>query len=316
MQNVKQARKRRIRVRRFLYDEYHHIYQRTVNRFNLFYDLEDYLVYYTIFCIAARQYEVHVMGLCLMFDHVHMLLKTESKVTMSEFIRQVTSMFAREQNTEVGRKGALFQARFGSAPKKGLKLLRTAIAYLYNNPVERYLCNNAESYRWSFLAYGRSDHPFSDPIVMRNASSSLRKAIKEVNAAEAEDRHLRYGQLNRMLYKLDEKERMQLVDHIISVYNVIDYDALIHCYGTYDSMLTAINSNTGSEYEIKEDRYKFSDMEYVHMLDILRKVEGMKTVRNVVTADIDEKLRLAGLLRQNLECSNTALSKFLHIHIR
>ena len=57
-------------------------------------------------------------------------------------------------------------------------------------------------------------------------------------------------------------------------------------------------------------------MEYVHMLDILRKVEGMKTVRNVVTADIDEKLRLAGLLRQNLECSNTALSKFLHIHIR
>ena len=315
MENTVRERKRRIRLRRFLRDEYHHIYQRTVNRFNLFYDLEDYLVYYTIFSIAARKYGVNVLGLCLMFDHVHMMLKAGSKVVMSEFIRQVTSMFAREQNTEVGRKGALFQARFGSAPKKGLKLLRTAIAYLFNNPVEKLLCSSAESYRWSFLPYAQSDHPFSDPIVMRQASSSLRRAIKEVDTAEAEDRHLRYGQLKRMLYKLNEKERMQLVDHIISIYKVIDYDALICCYGSYESMLMAINSNTGSEYEIKEDRYRFSDMEYVHMLDVLRKVEGMKTVRHVVTADVEEKKRLATLLRQTLQCSPKALSKFLHIDL-
>ena len=226
MENVvKEERRKRVRRRRFLEDEVHHIYQRTINRFNIFYDLEDYLVYYTIFSIAARQYEVTVLGLCLMFDHIHMLLKTDARVRMSEFVRQVTCMFAREQNNDVGRKGSLFQARFGSAPKRGMKLLRTAIAYLFNNPVEKRLCDRAEEYRWNFLAYASSPHPYSDPMVIGEASRSLKRAVKEVDLAESEDRHLRYGQLKRLLSKLDEREKMQLVDHIISIYNFMNAEA-------------------------------------------------------------------------------------------
>ena len=313
MENAKQERKKRARRRRFLEDEVHHIYQRTVRRFNIFYDLEDYLVYYTIFAIAARQYNVIVLGLCLMFDHIHMLIKTEAKVTMSEFVRQVTSMFAREQNNEAGRKGSLFQARFGSAPKRGMKLLRTAISYLFNNPVEKRVCDRAEEYRWSFLAYAISDNPFSDPLIIRHASRKLKSAIMEVNFAESQDRHLRYCQLKRILSTLDEKERQQLVDHIISVYNPFDYDEIIKCYGNYEDMLIAINTNTGSEYEIKEDRYLFSDIEYIRMGKILHDMEGLKDLRKVTGFDIDEKMRLFELLRKHLSCDNLPIIKFLHI---
>lgn len=316
MENVKSGRKTRVRRRRFQEGEVHHIYQRTINRFNIFYDSEDYLVYFTIFAIAARQYGVAVYGLCLMFDHIHILLKSETRVAMSEFVRQVTSMFAREQNNDVGRKGSLFQARFGSAPKKGLKMLRTAIAYLFNNPVERGLCGRAEEYIWNFLAYAVSDHPFSEPIVLGIASQPLRKALKEVDKAEAEGRHLRYGQLRRMFSKLDRRECRQLTDHIISIYNPVENDDLIRCYGTYQEMLIAINSNTGSEYDIKEERYRFSDMEYVKMLDVLRQDEGVKSVRNVTLADIDEKMRLFGVLRHRLSCSDRVIAKFLHLHVQ
>ena len=313
MENAKQERKKRARRRRFLDDEVHHIYQRTVRRFNIFYDLEDYMVYYTIFALAARQYNVIVLGLCLMFDHIHMLIKTEAKVTMSEFVRQVTSMFAREQNNEVGRKGSLFQARFGSAPKRGMKLLRSAIAYLFNNPVEKRLCDRAEEYQWDFLAYAVSSHPFSDTLIIGQSSRSLKRAIKEVDLAESEDRHLRYCQLRRIFSKLDEKEKMQLTDHIISKYNPFDYDEIIKCYGSYKDMLTAINSNTGSEYDIKEERYRFSDMEYVRMIDILHDVAGLKDIRKVTGLAIDEKMRLFELLRKHLSCGNLPIAKFLHI---
>lgn len=315
MENAKQERRKRVRRRRFLEDEVHHIYQRTIKRFNIFYDLEDYLVYYTIFSIAARQYDVTILGLCLMFDHIHMLIKTEAKVTMSEFVRQVTCMFAREQNNEVGRKGSLFQARFGSAPKRGMKLLRTAIAYLFNNPVEKNLCSRAEEYRWNFLAYAVSSHPFSDPLIIRQASKPLKQAIKEVDLAESEDRHLRYRQLRRMLSKLDDKERMQLTDHIISIYNPFDYDEIIGCYGSYENMLTAINSNTGSEYDIKEERYRFSDMEYVRMAEILYTTEGIKELRKVTCLEMDQKMRLAELLNRRLSCGNLPIAKFLHIDV-
>ena len=315
MENVKREKEKRVRRRRFLEDEVHHIYQRTINRFNIFYDLEDYLVYYTIFSVAARQYGVIVLGLCLMFDHIHMLIKTGVRVRMSEFVRQVTCMFVREQNNDVGRKGSLFQARFGSAPKRGLKLLRTAIAYLFNNPVEKKLCARAEEFRWNFLAYAVSSHPFSDPLIIGQASRSLKRAIKEVDLAESEDRHLRYAQLKRLLSKLNERERMQLVDHIISIYNPFDYDEIIKCYGSYEDMLTAINSNTGSEYDIKEERYKFSDMEYVRMIDILHDAAGLKDIRKVTGLAIDEKMRLLELLRKHLSCGNLPIAKFLHIHL-
>lgn len=315
MENVKQERRKRVRKRRFLEDEVHHIYQRTKNRFNIFYDLEDYLVYYTIFSIAARQYGVIVLGLCLMFDHIHMLIKTDARIRMSEFVRQVTCMFAREQNNDVGRKGSLFQARFGSAPKRGMKLLRTAIAYLFNNPVEKKLCSRAEEYRWNFLAYALSPHPFSDPLISGHISRSLKRAIKEVDLAESEDRHLRYAQLKRLLSKLEERERMQLVDHIISIYKPFDYEAIIACYGSYEDMLTAINSNTGSEYDIKEERYRFSDIEYIRMGDILRDTEGLKDLRKVTGFEIEEKMRLFQVLRKHLSCDNLPITKFLHIHL-
>lgn len=315
MENVKQEKRKRVRRRRFLKDEVHHIYQRTINRFNIFYDMEDYLVYYTIFSIAARQYEVTVLGLCLMFDHIHMLIKTDARVRMSEFVRQVTCMFAREQNNDIGRKGSLFQARFGSAPKRGLKLLRTTIAYLFNNPVEKRLCSKAEEYRWNFLAYAVSPHPFSDQRIIGQTSRHLKRAIKEVDLAESEDRHLRYAQLKRLLSKLEERERMQLTDHIISIYKPFDYDEIIKCYGSYEKMLTAINSNTGSEYDIKEDSYRFSDIEYIRMGKILHDMEDLKDLRKVTGLGIDEKMRLFKILRKHLSCDNLHIAKFLHINL-
>ena len=134
--------------------------------------------------------------------------------------------------------------------------------------------------------------------------------------AESEDRHLRYVQLKRLLSKLDEREKMQLVDHIISIYKPFDYEEVIACYGSYEDMLTAINSNTGSEYDIKEDRYRFSDMEYVRMGEILYTTEGIKELRKVTCLEMDQKMRLAELLSRRLSCGNLPIAKFLHIDVK
>ena len=313
MKNKITERRRISRRRRFTEGAAHHIYQRTVGGFNLFYDIEDYLVYFTIFSTSARKYHVTVLGLCLMFDHVHMLLQSDTRLQMSEFVRQVTSMFAREQNTDVGRKGNLFQARFGSASKRGLKMFRTSVAYLFNNPVEKQLCSRAEEYIWNFLAYAVSEHPFSSPVIKKNISQALRHALKEVKTARDEERHLRYGQLTRMFGKLNGPERMQLMDYIITLYNPIEYEELIKCYGSYKDMLIAVNSNTGSEYDIKEERSRFSDMEYISMLNILRDVEGIKSARKVTGYEYDEKIRLLYILKSHLSSPESQLRKFLHL---
>jgi hypothetical protein len=225
----------------------------------------------------------------------------------------VANVFVREYNREHGRSGALFDRPFGSAVKLGLKLIRTAIAYLYNNPVERYLCKYAQEYRWNFLAYGQSPNPFSEPLVLRKASAALRRAVKEVNASHMDKRHLTYAQLRRLLAPLDENEKNQLVDHIITRYSVIRYDILTtECYDGYENMLTAINSNAGSEYDIDELRYGRSDVEYRELYRYIHS-QGYISAGEVISLDIDTKLSLYDKMRRYTSANHYQICKFLHL---
>ena len=63
------------------------------------------------------------------------------------------SRYVKEFNARTGRSGALFDPRYGSAMKKDGKKIRSAIAYLFNNAVEKHLCKKAEDYKWNFLSY-------------------------------------------------------------------------------------------------------------------------------------------------------------------
>ena len=72
--------------RKFKKGEANHVYQRTISGFNIFYDLEDYIVYYTIFSVLAVRYDIIVYGLCLMIDHIQSLLISRSASTMSRLM--------------------------------------------------------------------------------------------------------------------------------------------------------------------------------------------------------------------------------------
>ncbi|MBR0222649.1 MAG: transposase, partial [Bacteroidales bacterium] len=127
------AKKGRYRV--FKAGALHHIYQRTYDGYLIFYSVRDFLVFFTLFCTIARKYHIRVLGICLMYDHIHVLVAAPSKKDLSAFVQEYTCRFARQRNVQYQRKGSFFQRRFGSAPKSGEKKARTAIAYLYNNPV-------------------------------------------------------------------------------------------------------------------------------------------------------------------------------------
>ena len=114
--------------RRFCAGGVLHVYQRTVSGFNIFYSLEDFLVFYTIIAIKARKFKINLLGLCLMIDHIHLLLTGGDISQISRFISEYTSLFVREFNSWTGRKGPLFESTFGSALKTETKKIRSAIA--------------------------------------------------------------------------------------------------------------------------------------------------------------------------------------------
>lgn len=300
--------------RKFQREAVNHVYQRTLSGFNIFYDVEDYLVYYTIFCVMAEKYGIVVYGLCLMIDHIHSLFAASSRMILSKFISHVTLAFVKEYNAAHERRGPLFEGRFGSAPKRGLKLLRTAIAYLYNNPVEKQLCRKAQDYRWNFLAYDRSSHPYSSKLVIRDAPYKLQRVIKEISYEASCGRHLSYARLRKLLFGLDKDSRNKVIDYIIVRYSVIRYDLLESCYGGRENMITAINSNAGSEYDINESMYVRSDKEYRELYRFVCE-NGFEKAGDVISLSNDDKFRLFGLLTRHTSASMVQISKFLHLRV-
>ena len=304
-----------MRRRKFINGEVNHTYQRTMSGFNIFYEVEDYLVYYTIFSVLAIKYGIVVYGLCLMIDHIHSLISAADRKSFCGFIRHVSLLFVKEYNKAHKRSGPIFQEGFGSAPKIGLKRLRTAIAYLFNNPVERFLCSKAQEYRWNFLPYAQCKNPYSEPIRLRLASRALRRAIKEVDGTRERGQHITYTMIRRLFRTLDKKEKNQLADYIIVRYSVIQYDLLAACYGGYENMITAINSNTGSEYDINETICGRSDTEY---RDLHRYVhaEGFENAGDVISLEENLKMQLAEKILKHTAASIYQIRKFLHIEVR
>ena len=189
--------KRRCRV--FKAGALNHIYQRTYEGFLIFYSVRDFLVFFTLFCTIARKYNIKVLGLCLMYDHIHVLVVAPSRNNLSSFVQEYTCRFSRQRNTHYHRKGPFFQRRFGSAPKSGEKKARTAIAYLYNNPVEKKICNYSEEYQWDFLIYANNNHPYSRPLIIKEASRALRRSVEEIKTLRASDTPLNYATINRII---------------------------------------------------------------------------------------------------------------------
>lgn len=300
--------------RKFYRGVVNHIYQRTSSGDNLFYCYEDYLAFYTIFAVCARSMNTTTLELCLMRNHVHGLAITESAEELSSFMERCCSWYARESNIVIGRKGRLFKKNFGSAPKWDDKSVRSAINYVGNNPVEKGICKRAEQYRWSFLAYYENKHPFSEPIVIDKASKPLRRALKEVKAMVTLNLPLKHQQLSRMINNLSSKETEQLVDYIISEYLPFDYHKLISYYGSYEAMLAAMTSNTGSEHDIHEEWYPESDLAYDEMIKFVKNERPESMVRSVITLTSKEKYQLAAKLRHHTSGSSRQICRFLHIN--
>lgn len=288
-----------------------HTYQNTVDGAVIFYTLYDFLAYITRLRTNARKYGITVLGVCPMFDHTHLLTLQRTLEQLSRFIGRTTSEFVKEYNADCGRKGLLFNARFGSSAKRTDKAKRTCIAYLANNAPEKKLVARCEEYRWNLIAYAASDHPYSEKIVLRHASRKLRMDLKQVDACLERDEPLHYKHLRRLFRGLSRKEREQLTDYILSRYSPVDYDLLLSFYGSYRTMLEAINANNGNEYDIKEEYNVESHKAYREML---RKVAARGgEIKAVITLPFEQKLELTGILLCETSASPEQVRKFLHL---
>lgn len=299
-----------------MYGAVSHCYQRTHNHGVLFYSVRDHLVFFTIFCVNATRHNVRVLKLVQMPDHIHHASIANSKQELSDFSRDCNSIFAKEYNRTHGLRGPVFETPFGSALKKSDKDIRSNLIYLDNNPVERKLVKKAEDYRWNFLAFANSPHPFSEKIVLRYASMPLRRALKTVKRMHSQGRYLSYRFLDKLFGTLTSHlEREQLTDFIVSTYSTIEYETATSYFSSYEQELIAAHATKGSEYDINEVFIGKSDAIYARISKFLLSKNLCQDVHQVLSWPIPEKLRLLEILRRETGAPIKQIAAYLHLPV-
>ena len=125
--------------------------------------------------------------------------------------------------------------------------------------------------------------------------------------------YLDYPVVRKLFDGLDDTEREQLLDFIITLYLPIDKEKLLSYYKSYDDMVLAINSNTGSEYDLDEVYDPESHQCFERMLNVVHHSSFSDNPRSILLAPAAKRWQIAEALMSRTGATLNQVKRFLHL---
>ena len=135
--------------RNYIQSSFFHIMTQGINRNYIFDKSEDIKYYIKIMYQISDEYRIKIIAYCIMNNHAHILLETESIDELSNYMHRINTKYARYYNRKYNRVGYVFRNRFKSEGIYNDEHLYNCINYIYNNPVKAKICNKPEDYPYS-----------------------------------------------------------------------------------------------------------------------------------------------------------------------
>lgn len=136
-------------ARAFIDCSCYHVITRGNRRQTIFKKDKDYIKYLKMLKRAKKKYKILLYTYCIMPNHTHLLIETESANNMSKFMHWINRGYSAYFNCNYKTTGHLWQGRFKSKPiLKGQYLIHCA-NYIEGNPVRAHLANDIANYQWS-----------------------------------------------------------------------------------------------------------------------------------------------------------------------
>ncbi|KKQ74084.1 MAG: hypothetical protein US94_C0014G0002 [Berkelbacteria bacterium GW2011_GWB1_38_5] len=172
-------------------DYYYHIFSRSIAKFVVFNDADDYsrfveilnLYHFVEFDYKYSQYNnlsestksqklkkltksnlfwVEIVAFCVMPTHIHLILKQKIDGGISKYIGKVLNSYTRYFNLRHQRKGPLWEARFKSVLVDSDEQILHLTRYIHLNPTSAGLVKNTSDWHFSsyheYIQTNRKDH--------------------------------------------------------------------------------------------------------------------------------------------------------------
>ena len=135
----------------YLQGKYYPVYNRGCNKLPVFFSDENYRFLIRKFNDTFEKYDIEISAYCLMLNHYHLLVKQNSDISISKWLKTVFNGYSQAINKQDNRKGTIFEGRARNKEITNASHLIHLIRYIHYNPVQAGLVNRAE--KWEFSNY-------------------------------------------------------------------------------------------------------------------------------------------------------------------
>lgn len=140
-------------VKEYREDSYYHLYNRGVNKENIFNDDQDYKVFLSYLKEYVSQVvessspskiknnfanDISINAYCLMPNHFHLLVHQKNSNAINYFMRSINTRYVRYFNTKYQRIGPLYQGTYKAVLVSSDEQLLYLTKYIHRNPLKLY----------------------------------------------------------------------------------------------------------------------------------------------------------------------------------
>ena|SRR3989344_7600668 len=157
-------------VRSFVENGIYHVYNRGVEKRDIFLDDQDrkLFLYYAFIYLSPLQKvlqsyptissrlqrnnlssQIELLSFCLMPNHFHLLIKQIAQDSISRLLRQLTNAYTSYFNQKYHRVGGLVQGKFKAVVIEDDELLLHVSRYIHLNPLVSGVTKDLDMYPWS-----------------------------------------------------------------------------------------------------------------------------------------------------------------------
>lgn len=155
--------------RNYINTTFFHVMVQGINKEYIFNNAEDKNQYLNLVNKIKKEVNIMIISYCIMNNHVHILVKTDTTDQLSKFMHKVNTLYAIYYNQKYNRVGYVFRNRYKSQIIYSEKQLYACINYIHNNPVKAQICKFPWEYEYS--SYNENSH--SEEILQKGMKERL-----------------------------------------------------------------------------------------------------------------------------------------------
>ena len=202
---------------------FYHIMSQGINKEYIFEN--DYLKqrYKQLLQMKIKGNCINIISYCIMDNHVHLMINTESNDNMTRFMHQVNTSYAKFYNKFNERVGYVFRNRYVSKPILNEQQLIRCAVYIHKNPVTAGIVKKEDEYEYS---------SYNEYLNKNNKEKLLCENANEILFGKIEEEHFKeYYEYVHKHNKGDfndiEEEHKKTVEQLIEEYSNLTENQII-----------------------------------------------------------------------------------------